>query len=145
MEYRGQQIADTEWNTRYESYRKMCSNDFDMDAEDLQQFLDDLEAKRKELTEKDVQFRNLKYNFYATEFHEYDNGPDTSAECEVAFSYETEETTEERIKRVERAKKYIDSEIQSKEEKQFREELNNEQEIRTAMQILQKHGYKISK
>ena len=143
MEYRGQQIDDKIWVTRYEDYKELGSNDFDLNYDDLKELQNTLENKELELKEKNIVFKNLRFNFYATEYRERDYGPDDESECSVTFAYDTLETEEESKDRIQRKKKWIDQKIKEEEQKAQRDKDNNEREVNRALEVLRKNGYKI--
>lgn len=140
MIYKGQEIQDKVFKERTEEYKHLYDNDFYLDLEDLNELREALAAKAIELTQKGIDFKDLDLNFYATEFHENDNGPDDSSDCIISFSYMTLETDEESKARIEREKHWIDEKLKKEERKREAEKLTKEIEIRKAKETLQKYG-----
>lgn len=146
MIYRGQEISDKIWVTKFEEtpVKEFDSNDFDLTMEDLEELKTELAAKSIELTQKGVDFKNLRLNFYATEYRERDYGPDDESQCTVCFAYDRPETDEESKNRIEKKKKWIDKQIEDEERKKEATELVKQTEIRRAKETLEKYGYKVS-
>lgn len=143
MIYRGSKISDEVWHTRYEDWGKFCSNDFDLDADSFKLFLTDLGKKAKELTERGIEFKNLRINFYATEYRENDYGPDDEAGCGVSYAYDTRESDEEKADRIARAKRNIDRQIADEERKKASDAASKEREINKAITFLTSNGYTV--
>lgn len=142
MNYKGQEIPDKIWVTKFEkeSVKEFDSNDFDLTMEDLKELQMQLAAKAVELTQNGVEFKNLRLNFYATEYHDNDYGPDDESQCTVCFAYDRPETDEESKERINKKKKRIDEEIQRKEDDAKREAAKKEREIANAKATLEKYG-----
>ena len=146
MIYRGQEIPDKIWVTKFEEepVKEFDSNDFDLDYDDLKWLQKELESKKYELKEKGVEFKNLRLNFYATEYRENDYGPDDESQCTVIFAYDRPETEEESKERIENKKKWIDKQIVDEERTAAYKKASEEKALQKAMDLLKSNGYKVS-
>lgn len=145
MKYKGFEIEDKIWATTYEDYY-LCfdSNEFELTAEMLESLSNDLKEKEQRLIERGVEFKNLRYDFYATEYREYDHG-DQDAECIINFAYDVPETEEESKKRIEKKKKWIDKQLEDKQREEAAAERKKNNDINNAIQILEQNGFSVSK
>ena len=110
----------------------------------LESLSNDLKEKEQRLIERGVEFKNLRYDFYATEYREYDHG-DQDAECTINFVYDVPETEEESKKRIEKKKKWIDKQLEDKQREKAAAERKKNNDINNAIQILEQNGFSVSK
>lgn len=143
MEYREKHIEDKIYTTQCEAFKLLDSNDFDLTIEDLEEYANALKKKEKELKESGVEFKDLRMNFYATEYYESDYG-DQDAECSVSITWEIPETDKEANARIEREKKRIDKEIEAAEEKEERRKIQQDKNVKNAIELLKQQGYTIT-
>lgn len=143
MEYKGRQIEDHCYVVKSIQIKCYDENEVNFTIEDLEKWKKAVEDKTAELKGKGVDFKDVCLNIYSDGYHCNDNGPDDDPFMEISVSWLEMETEEQREKRIEKAKKKIDSDLKYEIENEMWRKRMEEREVQEAIDRVQRAGYKV--
>lgn len=145
MIYKGKEIPDVDYVlVEEEPFMEYSSNYVDFGLDELEHLTDLFKEKQKELEDSGLDFKALRLNFTAKDFHYNPNGPDEEPEAKIYFSYQRRETEKESEDRILKKMKWIDKEIAESERLKSEFDSVKEYALEKAKKLLEENGYSIT-
>lgn len=143
MIYKGRVIEDREYVGKSQSLASLYDNSQDFTLADIDGWKEAIVKKTEELKSKGVDFKDVKLNIVGDGFHDNPNGADDEPYMNIHLQWQELETDEEREKRIEKAKKKIDSDLKYEIEREMWKKRMEEREVQEAIDRVQRAGYKV--
>ena len=143
MEYKGKEIEDHDYVGKSQSLANLYGNSNDFTLEEIEAWKEAIIKKTEELKSKGVDFKDVTIGIIGDGFHYNPNGADDEPYMDIYLQWRELETDEEREKRIERKKKWIDEDIEREKRKEEAKKLAEQKEIERSIETLRKAGYQV--
>ena len=143
MEYKGKEIEDHDYVGKSQSLANLYGNSNDFTLEEIEAWKEAIIKKTEELKSKGVDFKDVTIGIIGDGFHYNPNGADDEPYMEIYLEWQELETDDEREKRIEKAKKKIDSDLKYEIEREMWKKCLEEREVQEAIDRVQRAGYKV--
>lgn len=143
MEYKGKEIEDHDYVGKSQSLANLYGNSNDFTLEEIEAWEKLIIKKKKELKSNGVDFKDVTIGIIGDGFHYNPNGADDEPYMDIYLQWRELETDEEREKRIERKKKWIDEDIEREKRKEEAKKLAEQKEIERSIETLRKAGYQV--
>jgi len=143
MIYKGKEIEDHCYVCKSQVIESLYENSQDFTLDDIEAWKELIIKKTEELKSKGVDFKNVTIGIIGDGFHYNPNGADDEPYMDIHLQWQELETDEEREKRIERKKKWIDEDIESEKRREETKKLAEQKEIERSIETLRKAGYKV--
>ena len=143
MEYKGKEIEDHDYVGKSQSLANLYGNSNDFTLEEIEAWKEAIIKKTEELKSKGVDFKDVTIGIIGDGFHYNPNGADDEPYMDIYLQWRELETDEERDKRIERKKKWIDEDIEREKRKEEARKLAEQKEIERSIETLRKAGYQV--
>ena len=143
MIYKGRQIEDHSYVGKSQVIESLFENSQDFTLEDIEAWKEAIIKKTEELKSNGVDFKDVTIGIIGDGFHYNPNGADDEPYMDIYLQWRELETDEEREKRIERKKKWIDEDIEREKRREEAKKLAERKEIERSIETLRKAGYKV--
>lgn len=143
MNYKGKEIEDHCYVGKSQVIESLDENSHDFTLDDIEAWKELIIKKTEELKSKGVDFKNVTIGIIGDGFHYNPNGADDEPYMNIYLQWQELETDEEREKRIERKKKWIDEDIESEKRREEAKKLAEQKEIERSIETLRKAGYNV--
>ena len=143
MIYKGKEIEDHCYVCKSQVIESLYENSQDFTLDDIEAWKELIIKKTEELKSKGVDFKNVTIGIIGDGFHYNPNGADDEPYMDIHLQWQELETDEDREKRIEQKKKWIDEDIESEKRREEAKKLAEQKEIERSIETLRKAGYKV--
>lgn len=143
MEYKGRQIEDHCYVGKSQVLASLDENSQDFTLDDIEAWKEAIIKKTEELKSKGVDFKDVTIGIIGDGFHYNPNGADDEPYMDIHLQWQVLETDEEREKRIEQKKKWIDEDIEREKRKEEAKKLAEQMEIARSIETLRRAGYNV--
>ncbi len=133
MFYKGKEIEDHCYVGKSQVIESLFENSQDFTLDDIEVWKETIIKKTEELKSSGVDFKNVKINIVGDRYRY----------IQISIKWDEMETDEEREKRIEKAKKKIDSDLKYEIEREMWKKRMEEREVQEAIDRVQRAGYKV--
>lgn len=143
MIYKGKEIEDHCYEWKNQVIENWYNNSQRFTIEEIEAWKELIIKKTEELKSKGVDFKDVTIGIIGDGFHYNPNGADDEPYIEIYLEWQELETDDEREKRIEKAKKKIDSDLKYEIEREMWKKCLEEREVQEAIDRVQRAGYKV--
>lgn len=143
MIYKGKEIDDHCYEWKNQVIENLSENSQDFTLEDIERWKEAVIKKTEELKSKGVDFKDVTIGIIGDGFHYNPNGADDEPYMDIHLQWQELETDEEREKRIERKKKWIDKDIECEKKRAEYEKQQKENELWKAIETIRRNGYNV--
>jgi len=143
MIYKGKEIEDHCYVCKSQMIESLDENCQDFNLDDIEAWKELIIKKTDELKSKGVDFKDVTIGIIGDGFHYNPNGADDEPYMDIYLQWKELETDEDREKRIEQKKKWIDEDIEREKRKEESKKLAEQKEIERSIETLRKAGYKV--
>ena len=144
MIYKGKEIEDYHYVWKNQVIESLDENDHNFTLDNIEAWKELIIKKTEELESNGVHFKNIAIGIMAEGYHYNPNGTDDDPYMDISLQWQELETDEEREKRIEKTKKYIDKDIENEKRREEAKKLAEQIEIERAIEKLRNAGYQVS-
>ena len=143
MIYKGKEIEDHCYVGKSQVIESLDDNCQDFTLDDIEAWKELIIKKTEELKSNGVDFKNVTIGIIGDGFHYNPNGADDEPYMDIHLQWQELETNEEREKRIEQKKKWIDEDIEREKRKEEAKKLAEQMEIERSIETLRRAGYNV--
>ena len=143
MIYKGKEIEDHCYEWKNQVIENWYNNSQRFTLEEIEAWKELIIKKTEELKSKGVDFKDVTIGIIGDGFHYNPNGADDDPYMEIYLEWQELETDDEREKRIERKKKWIDEEIEREKRMEEAKKLAEQKEIERSIERLRNAGYQV--
>ena len=143
MIYKGKEIEDHRYEWKNQVIESLYGNSQRFTLDEIEVWKEFIIKKTEELKSNGVDFKDVTIGIIGDGFHYNPNGADDEPYMEIYLEWQELETDDEREKRIEKAKKKIDSDLKYEIEREMWKKCLEEREVQEAIDRVQRAGYKV--
>lgn len=143
MIYKGEEIEDREYVGKSQMIESLSENSQDFTLEDIEAWKELIIKKTEKLKSNGVDFKHVTIGIIGDGYHYNPNGADDEPYMNIYIQWLELETDEERDKRIEQMKKWIDEDIENEKRRGEVKKLAEQKEIERSIETLRKAGYQV--